>query len=81
MVVACVVDTVAGEEVEDDSPVFGMEFGTATAAVLDVHTEKIEESNPLGIDEVAVGVVMGCGYLRKTFRFEKSRGQAKDLSR
>ncbi len=55
MVVAGVVDAVAGEEVEDDASVFGVELGAEAAAVLDVHAEEAEEAGPFGIDEVAVG--------------------------
>ena len=51
MVVAGVVDAVAGEEVEDDASVFGVELGAEAAAVLDVHAEEAEEAGPLGIDE------------------------------
>jgi len=54
MVVAGVVDAVAGEEVEDDAFVFGVEFGAEAAAVSNVHAEEAEEACPLGIDEVAV---------------------------
>jgi hypothetical protein len=54
MIVAGVVDAVAGEKVEDDASVFGVQFGAEAATVLDVHAEEAEEARPLGVDEVAV---------------------------
>jgi hypothetical protein len=66
MIVAGVVDAVAGEEVEDDASVFGVEFGSDAAAVPDVHAEETEETYPLGIDETTVGVRVfgGCRQFR-----------------
>jgi hypothetical protein len=80
MVVAGVVDAVAREEVEDDASVFGMQFGTVTGAVFDVHPEKAEESNPFRIDEVTVGVVGGSSWVGETFRLQKFQGQEKVTS-
>ena len=65
MVVAGVVDAVAGEEVEDDASVFGVELGADAAAVFDVHAEEVEEAGPLGIDEAAVCGVGGVGGGRR----------------
>ena len=65
MVMAGVVDTVAGEEVEDDASVFGVELGADTATVLDVHAEEVQEAGPLGIDEAAVCGVWGLGGGRR----------------
>jgi len=39
MVVAGVVDAVAGEEVEDDASVFGVQLGAEAVKVPDVHAE------------------------------------------
>lgn len=74
VVVASVVDAVAGEEVEDGAAVFGVELGAEAAAVLDVHAEEFEEARPLGIDELAVCGVGELGRCEIGFGLEKFCG-------
>jgi hypothetical protein len=61
MIVAGVVDAVAGEEVEDDAAVVGVQLGADTATIAEVHAEEAKEADPLGIDEVAIRFVEGGG--------------------
>jgi hypothetical protein len=49
MVVADVVDAVSGNEIQDASPVDGVEFCANAAHVLDVHLQDIEQPCPLRV--------------------------------
>ncbi len=57
VIVPGVVDAVAGEKVEDDATVVGVELGAGAAAIVNIHTQKTEQTNPLRIDEVSIGGV------------------------
>jgi len=49
MVVANVVDAVSGNEIQDASPVDGVEFCANAAHVFDVHLQDIEQPRPLRV--------------------------------
>lgn len=49
VIVADIVDAVAGEEVEDHVAGFGVEFGPLAANVPNIHLEQIQEPLPLGV--------------------------------
>ena len=49
MIVAYVVDAIAGNKIQNPAPFGGVKFGTHTARIFDVHLQHIEQPRPLGI--------------------------------
>jgi hypothetical protein len=54
MIVASVVNAVAGEEIENVAPVVGLQDSAATAYIPDIHFENVEQTCPLGVYVLAV---------------------------
>src|SRR2546422_1707991 len=54
MIVANVMDAIAGEEIEHPAPVAGAQLRALTASVLHVHVEQVQQSNPLGIHVLGI---------------------------
>ena len=53
------MDAVAGVEIENNAAVRGKKFGAFAAAVSGVHSEDIEQPDPLGIDVPLVETFAG----------------------
>jgi hypothetical protein len=49
MVVAGVVDAIAGKKVQDAPPVFSKEFAAGATLVANVHVQDVQQRNPLRI--------------------------------
>ena len=49
MIVAYVVDAIAGNKIQNPAPFSGVKFGTHTAHICDVHLQHIEQPRSLGI--------------------------------
>ena len=60
MVVAGVVDAVAGEEVQDDVALHGVELGARAEPVFGLHLEQIEKTDPLRVDVIDISLNRGC---------------------
>ena len=50
MVMACVVNAIAREKVEDASAIVGKELASETSPVANVHLQQVQQSHPLRID-------------------------------
>jgi chemotaxis response regulator CheB len=59
MVVPGIVNTVAGQKVQDATAVFREQLATETALILDVHVQEVEQGDPLRVNVVVV--VRGAG--------------------
>ena len=51
---AGIVDTIAGEKVQDSSTVGSVEVGSETSRVADVHLQEVEQADPLRINVILV---------------------------
>jgi hypothetical protein len=49
MIMADIVDAIAGNEIQNPPPVGRMEFGADAARILDVHLQYIEQPHPLRV--------------------------------
>jgi hypothetical protein len=58
VVVASVVDAIAGQKIEEDAAALGVQFATSAAQVADIHAEQVEQADPFGVDVVGVGGVV-----------------------
>src|ERR1700676_2310316 len=56
MIVAGVVDTVAGEKVEDPAAILGEKFRPGTGSIRNVHLQEVEQRHPLRINEVFIKI-------------------------
>jgi hypothetical protein len=54
MIVAQIVNTVAGKKVEDSTAIFGEELGSFAARIARVHPQNFQQPHPLGIDAFLV---------------------------
>jgi hypothetical protein len=55
MIVADVVDAVAGETIEYLAAILGLEFCIAAMRVLDVHSQRVQQSYPDRVDILGIG--------------------------
>ena len=57
MIVAQIVNAIAGKKIEDPAAVFGEKLGSFAARVARVHLENIQQTHPLGIHAIPVKLV------------------------
>jgi hypothetical protein len=56
MIVSCVVNAIAGKEIEKAAPVIGEQLYALTALIPDVHLQQVQQSHPLWIYVPAVEI-------------------------
>src|ERR1700739_1378439 len=59
MIVAGVVNAIAGEEVQDAPAVFGKKFAAGATLVADVHVQDVQQGNPLRVNVLLVRTAQG----------------------
>jgi hypothetical protein len=51
MIMASVINAVTGIEIQNPTPIRGLQFAANATLIADVHLQNIEQSDPLWIDE------------------------------
>ena len=54
MIVAQIVDAMAGDKIEDTPAVFGEELSSLAASIARVHFENFEQTHPLRVDAILI---------------------------